>query len=82
MDGVRIRSRGMGMEGERRNGEIGGEVFEMLGVDRGMPGYLIREELQREKLEEQDDGQSSREDLKKDWRKVRGVYWLEDVGRK
>lgn len=41
---------------------------------------LIREELQKKKLsgEEQDDGHG---DLKKDWRKVRRVYGLED-GRK
>lgn len=29
MDGVRMRSKGMGMKGERRNGEIGGEVIDI-----------------------------------------------------
>lgn len=40
MDGVRIRSRGMGMEGERRNEEIGEEVFEM-GVRSGQRNAKI-----------------------------------------
>lgn len=48
----------MGLEGERGNGEDGRKIFKMgddrmmMGVDRKTPGYLLREELQTEKLRE------------------------------
>lgn len=39
----------MGLEGKRRTGEAAGKVRWVLGVE-GTLGYMIREELQREKL--------------------------------
>lgn len=71
----------MGMEGERRNGEIGGEVFEM-DVRSGQRNARILDKRGTTKRKVERKSRTTDEDLKKDWRKVRGVYWLEDVERK
>lgn len=42
----------MGMEIEEGSRKSTGEVLEMVvGLERSVPGYMIREELQRDKLE-------------------------------
>jgi len=55
IDGGRIRNGNLGMEGERKRekkiGEGAGEVYEMgSGVEGKIPEYIMKEELQREKL--------------------------------
>lgn len=54
MDGARIRGGIVGLEREERNRKVRRKIFEvgMLGVEKRTPRYMVREELQREKLRE------------------------------
>lgn len=51
MDGNEIRNENMRVRGERKNRKTRGEVYEIsLGADSRTLGYMIKEELQRDKL--------------------------------
>lgn len=53
MDGVGLWDGDLRMEGEERNGEIGGAILK-TGLDdgRSTTGYLVKKELQRDLLRE------------------------------
>jgi hypothetical protein len=47
---IGVRGKDLGMEGTRGGRESARKIFEMLGVDRETPGYIMKKECKRSRL--------------------------------